>query len=60
MVLEIVRLIQASLALWGFFPAEMTDGLFCDETKRGIGDWRKCMGMETEDSMKIEVCSSGG
>lgn len=55
MVLEVVRLIQASLALWGFFDPEGVDGLFCDETKKGIGAWRRNMGMEHEESLKIEV-----
>jgi hypothetical protein len=37
------------------FPSEEIDGLFCDETKKGIGVWRRSMGMEHEESLKIEV-----
>lgn len=51
-----VRLIQAALAIWGMIPADMElDGLFCDETKEGLFAWRKAMGMEHEDSMRLEV-----
>jgi hypothetical protein len=55
MVLEVVRLIQAALVMWGFFEPAAVDGLFCDETKKGVGAWRRCMGMEHEESLKIEV-----
>ena len=56
MVLEMVRLIQAALAIWGMIPDDMgIDGLFCDETKKGLFAWRRAMGMEHEDSMKLEV-----
>jgi hypothetical protein len=55
-VLELVRLIQAALAIWGMIPADMgIDGLFCDETKKGLFAWRRAMGMEHEDSMRLEV-----
>lgn len=33
----------------------MIDGLFCDETKKGIFAWRRNMGMEHEEALKIEV-----
>ena len=57
MVLEMVRLVQASLAIWGMIPEETgIDGLFCDETKKGLFAWRREMGMEHEDSMRLEVC----
>lgn len=32
------------------------DGLFCDEMKNVIFRWRREMGMEYEESLKIEVC----
>ena len=58
MVLELVKLVQASLALWGLFGTQREDldinGLFCDETKSGIGKWRHLMGMEKE-TLKLEV-----
>lgn len=58
-VMELVRLIQAALALWGFFGADReeleVDGLFCDDTKNGIFAWRRSMGMEHEESLKLEV-----
>ncbi len=31
------------------------DGLFCDDTKAGIFAWRRAMGMEHEESLKLEV-----
>lgn len=60
---ELVRLIQGSLAVWGMFGEKLTsalrdvemDGLFCDETKAAIFRWRTVMGMEREDSLKLEV-----
>jgi hypothetical protein len=62
MLVELVRLVQGALALWGFFGADNgdvdhmeIDGLFCDETKKGIFAWRKAMGMEHEESMRMEV-----
>lgn len=68
LVIELVKLIQAALALWGMFqdvgedmhgrligPGMEVDGLFCDETKNAISRWRKEMGMEHEESLKIEV-----
>jgi hypothetical protein len=62
MLVELVRLVQGALALWGFYGINMDgqgevelDGLFCDETKKGIFAWRKAMGMEREDSMRLEV-----
>nr|XP_018265333.1 uncharacterized protein I303_01697 [Kwoniella dejecticola CBS 10117]OBR87491.1 hypothetical protein I303_01697 [Kwoniella dejecticola CBS 10117] len=64
LVIELVKLIQASLALWGLFGnlkgAVEIDGLFCDETKAGIFQWRRIMGMEHEESLKLEKETSGG
>lgn len=60
MVLEVVKLIQASLALWGLFPLTEgveVDGLFCDETKRGMEDWRRVMGWREENADVREVSS---
>jgi hypothetical protein len=58
MVLDLVKLVQAALALWGLFGTQREDldinGLFCDETKAGIGKWRHLMGMEKE-TLKLEV-----
>lgn len=59
MIIELVKLIQAALALWGMFGVDREDleidGLFCDETKAGIFQWRRVMGMENEESLRIEV-----
>lgn len=56
MLLELVRLVQACLAMWGMVSEELeVDGLFCDETKKGVFAWRKAMGMEHEESMRMEV-----
>ncbi|KAK7061736.1 hypothetical protein R3P38DRAFT_2831259 [Favolaschia claudopus] len=40
-VLELVRLIQAGLAIFGLFPADprALDGLLCDKTVEGLGTW---------------------
>jgi len=58
MVVEVVKLVQAALALWGLFGTDREDldinGLFCDETKAGIFKWRHMMGMEKE-TLKLEV-----
>ena len=58
MVVEIVRLVQAALAIWGLFGIGRDEldvnGLFCDETKAGIFKWRHIMGMEKE-TLKLEV-----
>ncbi|KAL0243554.1 hypothetical protein I308_105520 [Cryptococcus tetragattii IND107] len=73
LVIELVKLIQAALALWGMFQhvgedihgrlislGMEVDGLFCDETKSAIFRWRREMGMEYEGSLKIEKETSGG
>nr|XP_019008341.1 uncharacterized protein I206_06900 [Kwoniella pini CBS 10737]OCF47122.1 hypothetical protein I206_06900 [Kwoniella pini CBS 10737] len=64
LVIELVKLIQASLTLWGLFCSPSNnleiDGLFCDETKAGIFQWRRIMGMEHEESLKLEKETSGG
>ncbi|GFZ47816.1 hypothetical protein JCM24511_05563 [Saitozyma sp. JCM 24511] len=64
MLKELVKLIQAALALWGMFGTDREDleidGLFCDETKAGIFQWRREMGMEHEESLKLEKETSGG
>ncbi|BEI81264.1 hypothetical protein CcaverHIS002_0204240 [Cutaneotrichosporon cavernicola] len=61
---ELVKLIQGGLALWGFYGAQHEeielDGLFCDETKAGIANWRTAMGMEQEENLKLEKETSGG
>ncbi|KAJ7700120.1 hypothetical protein B0H17DRAFT_1196110 [Mycena rosella] len=40
-VLELVRLLQAGLAIFGLFPSEprALDGLLCDKTVEGLGTW---------------------
>ena len=61
MVLELVKIIQSALKLWGMIGDEVEiDGFFCDETKRGIFAWRRTMGMEHEESMRLEKETSGG
>lgn len=59
---ELVKLIQGALALWGFYGTQHEeielDGLFCDETKVGLSKWRAAMGMESEDRLKLEVSCS--
>ncbi|CAD6576100.1 MAG: hypothetical protein TREMPRED_001578 [Tremellales sp. Tagirdzhanova-0007] len=59
-VIELIKLIQSALAIWGLFGADREDleidGLFCDETKTAIFQWRRDMGMEHEESMQ----TSGG
>lgn len=56
---ELVKLIQSALALWGMYGANQDeveiDGLFCDETKAGVQQWRREIGMEHEESLKLEV-----
>lgn len=58
-VVELVKLIQAALHLWGMYgaaPDEVeVDGLFCDDTKKAIFKWRRTMGMESEEALKLEV-----
>ncbi len=62
MVVQTTKLVQAGLAIWGMFGTERddleVDGLFCDETKAGIAQWRRAMGMEHEESMRLEVRST--
>lgn len=59
MVIEMVKLIQASLAIWGLFGTEREDleldGLFCDETKFGIQQWSYRMGLEKDEGGRLEV-----
>ena len=56
MLIEMVKVLQAALLLWGMVDeAFIPDGLFCDTTKRGIFAWRRAMGMEHEESMRLEV-----
>ena len=50
-VLELVKLLQASLALFGFYPLSSFDGLLCDESVDGIKLWiahvgGPCVGLE--------------
>ena len=60
-VKETVKLVQAALAIWGMFGTTRedpeVDGHFCDETKTGIFKWRRVMGMDHEESMRLEVRS---
>jgi hypothetical protein len=62
MVIEVVKLVQAALALWGLFGRDREEfdinGLFCEETKSGIFKWRGMMGMEKE-TLKLEVSLLG-
>ncbi|KAJ7095410.1 hypothetical protein B0H15DRAFT_1020241, partial [Mycena belliarum] len=53
-VLELVRLIQAGLAISGLFPAEpqALDGLLCDKTVEGLGIWVTDVG---EQCVNIEA-----
>lgn len=55
-VLELVKLIQASLAIFGMFDLapEEKDGLLCDVTCEGIQQWVSVIG---EPYLKIEVCT---
>lgn len=63
-VLELVKLVQGALAAWGMFGNKHEDveidGLFCDETKAGVFAWRRIMGMEGEESLRLEKETSGG
>ncbi|KAF2681165.1 hypothetical protein K458DRAFT_310598 [Lentithecium fluviatile CBS 122367] len=38
-VVELVKLCQVALVLFGKLKVEYADGLFCDVTERAIGDW---------------------
>ncbi|ORX33965.1 hypothetical protein BD324DRAFT_653662 [Kockovaella imperatae] len=61
MLMEIIKLLQSALILWGLWDQDLpVDGLFCDETKKSIFDWRRAMGMEHEESMRLEKETSGG
>ncbi|KAJ6485040.1 hypothetical protein C8R47DRAFT_1217080 [Mycena vitilis] len=53
-VLELVRLIQAGLAIFGLFPAEprALDGLLCDKTVEGLNTWVTDVG---EQCVNIEA-----
>ncbi|KAJ6539368.1 hypothetical protein B0H19DRAFT_1240124 [Mycena capillaripes] len=53
-VLELVRLIQAGLAIFGLFPADPRafDGLLCDKTVEGLGTWVTDIG---EQCVNIEA-----
>ncbi|KAF9485336.1 hypothetical protein BDN70DRAFT_910221 [Pholiota conissans] len=54
-VLELVKLVQAALAVFGLFPSDITiDGLLCDYTVQGIEKWvahigSPCVGLESTD-----------
>jgi hypothetical protein len=54
-VLELVRLIQAALGLFGMFDLspEERNGLLCDVTVAGAQKWMKQVG---EPICKLEVC----
>ncbi|KAJ7498897.1 hypothetical protein FB451DRAFT_1203384 [Mycena latifolia] len=53
-VLELVRLLQAGLAIFGMFPADprALDGLLCDKTVEGLGTWVTDVG---EQCVNIEA-----
>ncbi|KAJ7276422.1 hypothetical protein B0H12DRAFT_1318853 [Mycena haematopus] len=53
-VLELVRLIQASLAIFGLFPADprALDGLLCDKTVEGLATWVTDV---AEQSVKFKI-----
>ncbi|KAL1407262.1 hypothetical protein Q8F55_006680 [Vanrija albida] len=65
-VVDLVKLIQGALALWGLYGAQHEDGpeldgLFCDETKAAIFEWRRVMGMdESGGALALENETSGG
>ncbi|KAJ7908344.1 hypothetical protein B0H13DRAFT_2662099 [Mycena leptocephala] len=55
-VLELVRLLQACLAIFGLFPADSRalDGLLCDKTVEGLGTWvtdvgEQCVNLEATE-----------
>ncbi|KAF7331989.1 hypothetical protein MKEN_00079200 [Mycena kentingensis (nom. inval.)] len=55
-VLELVRLLQASLAIFGLFPTEPRglDGLLCDKTVEGLDRWvtdvgEQCVNLEATE-----------
>jgi len=54
-VLELVKLVQASLAIFGMFPLASFDGLLCDDSVDGIKHWvahvgSPCVGLEVVSS----------
>jgi hypothetical protein len=55
-VLEFVRLVQAALAIFGFFPTDAMhrDGLLCDLTVKGMQQWVHGIG---EPYFRLEVCT---
>lgn len=58
MVLEVVKLIQASLAIWGMFTVDdgaEIDGLFCNATKQAMENWRKVVNWQEDDGTRKDV-----
>ncbi|KAF8709069.1 sin3 complex subunit, partial [Rhizoctonia solani] len=57
-VLEFVRLVQAALMIFGFFPADPTDrdGLLCDLTIKGMQKWVHMIG---EPYFRLEATYGG-
>ena len=49
-VIELVRLCQVALTLFGKLGPEYVDGLLCDVTERGINDWWTELGSDYYDS----------
>ncbi|KAL8805563.1 MAG: hypothetical protein Q9200_005372 [Gallowayella weberi] len=45
-VIELVKLCQAALFLFGKLPPEFADGLLCDVTEQAINDWWNDVGTE--------------
>ncbi|KIM46166.1 hypothetical protein M413DRAFT_441236 [Hebeloma cylindrosporum] len=59
-VLELVKLIHASLAIFGMFPLPSSDGLLCDESVDGIKHWiahigGPCIGLEPSERIADPV-----
>lgn len=56
-VIELIKLIQASLAICGLFPMVYDDrsGLLCDVTLEGIQKWVTQIG---EPLLEMEVCAA--
>jgi hypothetical protein len=57
-VLEFVRLVQAALMIFGFFPTDPADrdGLLCDLTIKGMQKWVHMIG---EPYFRLEVSDFG-
>lgn len=61
-VLELVKLLQASLAIFGFYSPPSFDGLLCDESVDGIKHWiahvgGPCVGLEVFSFFLLSLLS---